>query len=47
MIAYTEAVLDRFDWAHGVASEQHIPEPKHGQPTVRPPSPQKVRAPTA
>lgn len=39
MQAFAEAEMDRLDWNHGVAQDQHIPEPPHGRETVRPPAP--------
>jgi hypothetical protein len=40
MSAFAEAELDRLDWVHGVAQDQHIPEPAHGPDTMRPPRPE-------
>ncbi len=38
--AFAIAEMDRMDFSHGVASEQHIPEPPRGSATVRPPKPE-------
>ncbi len=42
--AFAEAVQDRLDYWNGCASEQHIPEPKRGVPTLPPPPRQARRA---
>ncbi len=44
MIAFTEALLDRMAWYEGRATEQHIPEPPRGTPTLPPPPKAALRA---
>jgi hypothetical protein len=42
--AYVSAAHDRMKWRAGIASEQEIPEPPHGKPTLPPPPRAAVNA---